>query len=394
MLRLCSLLALAVGGVALGQPAANFAPVTARFEKFVDAGDLAGAVLLVGTKDKNVYEAAVGKRDVAANAPMTADTLFRIASMTKPVTALAVMLLADDGKLTPEDAVEKHLPDFKGQMLAVKAKDAATTRKPARPITIRDLLTHTSGLAAYPPAFADVYTKRDRTLAETSAAVAKLPLQFEPGSKWSYSNPGMDTLGRIVEVASGMSFEAFVQKRILDPLGMADTTFAPTAEQRKRLAVLYRKTDGKLVPTEGILRYPESPKHPVPAGGLVSTAGDLAKLYRMTLNGGEANGKRLLSRKSLDAMTKLQTGDLPAGFVNGTGFGYGWAVVREPKGVTEALSAGTYGHGGAFGTQAWIDPTAGRFFVLMIQRTDITNSDGSAYRAEFQKLAVQAMPAK
>lgn len=394
MLRLCSLfLVLVAGGVAHGQ-ADPFAPVTARFEKFVADGDLSGAVLLVGTKEKNVYEMAVGKRDIAADAKMTPDTLFRIASMTKPVTALAIMMLADDGKLSPDDAVEKHLPDFNGQMLAVKEKTETRLKKPARAITIRDLLTHTSGIAAYPPALAAVYTKRDRTLAETTAAVAKLPLQFEPGSKWSYSNPGMDTLGRIVEVASGMSFEAFVQKRILDPLGMADTAFYPTPEQRKRLAVLYRKTDGKLAPTEGIVTLPENPKHPIPAGGLVSTAGDMAKLYRMTLNGGEANGKRLISRKSLETMTKLQTGDLPAGFVNGTGFGYGWAVVKEPKGVTEALSAGTYGHGGAFGTQAWIDPKAGRFFILMIQRADIPNSDGSTYRSEFQKLAVQALSSK
>lgn len=388
------IVALAVGGLAPAQDT-PFRPVTARFEKFVEAGDLSGAVLVVGTKDKTVYEAAVGKRDLAADAPMTPDTLFRIASMTKPITAMAVMILADEGKLSPDDPVEKHLPEFRGQLL-ITARDAEslTLKKPARPITVRDLLTHTSGLAAYPPGLADVYAKRNRTLSETSIAVSQLALLFEPGTKWSYSNSGIDTLGRIVEVASGMTFEAFVQKRILDPLGMKDTTFSPTVEQKKRLAVVYRKDKEKLAPAAGFLGLPENPKHPIPAGGLCSTAGDLAKLYRMTLNGGEADGKRVLSAKALATMTSLQTGDLKAGFVDGTGWGYGWAVVKEPKGVAESLSVGTFGHGGAFGTQAWVDPKAGRFNVLLIQRADLLNSDGSVYRREFQKLAAEAMNKK
>ncbi len=395
MRSFCSLVvALLAGNLAVGQ-ATPFQPVTARFEKFVADGDLSGAVLLVGTKDKTVYEAAVGKRDLAAGAAMTPDTLFRIASMTKPVTALAVMLLADEGKLSADDAVEKHLPEFRAQWLvASREQDALTLKRPARPITLRDLLTHTSGVAAYPAGLADVYLKRNRTLSETTVAVSQLPLQFEPGTKWSYSNSGIDTLGRVVEVVSGTSFEAFVQKRILDPLGMADTTFYPTADRKKRVAVLYRKQDGKLAPADGLLALPARPKHPIPAGGLYSTAGDLAKLYRFMLNGGEADGKRLLSLKSHEAMTKTQTGDIPTGFVGGMSFGFGWAVVKEPKGVTETLAAGSYGHGGAFGTQGWIDPAAGRFFVLLIQRTDIVNGDASTYRAEFQKLAVEAMTKK
>ncbi len=396
MRSFCSLFVVLAGaGLTLGQ-ATPFQPVTARFDKFVADGDLSGAVLLVGTKGKTVYEAAVGNRDLAADAPMKADTLFRIASMTKPVTALAVMLLADEGKLSADDAVEKHLPEFRAQWLvASREQDVLTLKRPARTVTLRDLLTHTSSLAAYPVGLSDVYLKRDRTLSETTVAVSQLPLQFEPGTKWSYSNPGIDTLGRVVEVVSGTSFEAFVQTRILDPLDMADTTFYPTAEQKKRVAVLYRKRDGKLAPTpDGLLALPAHPKHPIPAGGLYSTAGDLAKLYRFMLNGGEAGGKRLLSLKSHDAMTKTQTGDIPTGFVGGMSFGFGWAVVKEPKGVTETLAAGSYGHGGAFGTQGWIDPAAGRFFVLLIHRSDLVNGDASTFRAEFQKLAVEAMSKK
>jgi CubicO group peptidase (beta-lactamase class C family) len=364
-------------------------------QKFVDDGDLSGAVCVVGRKDGIVHESAVGFRDIATKAPpMQKDTIFRIASMTKPITAIGVMILADEGKLNPDDDVAKHLPEFTGQMLlAEKGKDTLSLKKPARPIKLRDLLTHTSGLAAYPPGVNDVYTKRNRTLAETTLAVALQPLTFEPGTQWSYSNSGIDTLGRVIEVLSGESYETFLQKRVFDPLGMTDTTFYPTKEQFTRTATTYGKgKDNKLfVSPNTLLDVPSKPLHPVPAGGLYSTGGDLAKLYRMMLNKGEFNGKRIISEKVVAEMTKVQTGDIKTGFVEGMGFGYGWAVVREPKGVTEMLSPGTFGHGGAFGTQGWIDPTQDLFCILLIQRTGLANSDGSVMRQAFQDLAVQAV---
>ena len=374
-------LILVLAAFAPARPDSPLNEIAPAMQKFTDDGELAGAVTVVGNADGVLHHEAVGFRDLAAKDAMKKDTLFRIASMTKPITALAVMILVDDGKLRPEDDLAKHLPEFANVHLA-------GGKKPSRAIQVRDLLTHTAGLGNYPKELGDVYGKRDRTLAECSKAIAGVPLNFEPGSKWAYCNPGIDTLGRLVEVLSGMSFEAFLQKRVFDPLEMKDTTFAPTAEQRKRLALTYNRKDGKLVPEMTLIGLPETIKHPIPAGGLVSCAADLVKLYRMMLHGGELNGKRILSEKAVAEMTRTQTGDIPTGFVNGMSFGYGWAVVKEPKGVTSMLSTGTYGHGGAFGTQAWVDPKRGLFVILLIQRNGLANADASPMRQKLQELAV------
>jgi CubicO group peptidase (beta-lactamase class C family) len=363
-------------------------------QKFVDAGDIAGAVTVVGRKNGTVHHEATGFRTLDGQVPMGKDALFRIASMTKPVTAIGVMILADEGKLKPDDDVAKYLPEFTGQLLvAEKGKDSTALKKPARPVKLRDLLTHTAGVANYPPGVNDVYTRRNRTLAETALATALQPLQFEPGTRWSYSNPGIDTLGRVIEVVSGQSYEQFLQQRVFDPLEMKDTTFYPTEAHLKRLATTYGKTkDGQLVATPNtLIALTNGARHPIPAGGLVSSGADLARLYRMMLNGGTLDGKRILSEKAVAEMTRLQTGDIKTGFVEGMGFGFGWAVVREPKGVTAMLSPGTFGHGGAFGTQAWIDPKQDVFSILLIQRTGLPNADGSAMRQALQQLATEAV---
>lgn len=367
--------------------------IPAAMQKFVDDGELSGAVAVVGRKDGVVAFDAVGRCDIAGNKPMAKDTLFRIASMTKPVTAVAIMILADEGKLSPDDDVARHLPEFTNQKLLAQGIDDQTLRKPKRPVKLRDLLTHTSGVANYPKGVDDVYTKRNRTLAETALATALQPLTFEPGTKWSYSNPGIDTLGRVIEVVSGQSYEKFLQTRVFDPLGMTDTAFYPTKEQAARLALTYGKDkSGKLADSGfGLVGLPAEPKHPIPAGGLVSSGADLAKLYQMMLHKGELGGKRVLSKRAVAEMTRVQTGEIKTGFVDGMGFGYGWAVVREPKGVTAMLSAGTFGHGGAFGTQGWIDPAQDLFVVLLIQRTGLANGDASPMRQKLQELAVEAI---
>jgi CubicO group peptidase (beta-lactamase class C family) len=374
-------------------PAASssLAGIAPAMQKFVDANDLAGAVTVVGRRDGVIHHAVVGHCDREAKDPMRKDTLFRVASMTKPVTAIGIMILADEGKLSPDDDVARHLPEFAGQMLvAEQGKDAVRLKKPARPVKLRDLLTHTAGLAGYPPGVNDVYEKRNRTLAETTLAAALRPLQFEPGTRWAYSNPGIDTLGRVIEVVSGESYEAFLQKRVFDPLGMTDTTFYPTPEKMKRLAVTYGKNkDGHLVAGPfGLIGLPPHPKHPIPAGGLVSSGPDFARLYRMMLHKGTLDGKRILSEKAVAEMTRTQTGDIKTGFVDGMSFGYGWAVVKEPKGVTAMLSPGAYGHGGAFGTQGWVDPERDLFIILLIQRTGLANADASQMRKTLQELAV------
>jgi len=384
------------------EPAAHpekLAAIKPAMQKFVDSNDITGAVTVVGRKDGVIHHEATGLRTIDGRLPMEKDTLFRIASMTKPITAIGIMILFDEGKLKPDDEVAKYLPEFAGQLrLAIGPSgldlgtDKVLLQKPNRPVKLRDLLTHTSGVAPYPPGVNDVYVKRNRTLAETALATALQPLRFEPGSKWEYSNSGIDTLGRVIEVVSGESYESFLQKRVFDPLGMKDTAFYPNEDQKARRASLYGKEEGKLVAApNNLIGLPPHPKHPIPAGGLVSSGADLARLYRMMLNNGELDGKRILSEKAVAAMTKLQTGEIKTGFVDGMGFGFGWAVVREPKGVTGMLTAGSYGHGGAFGTQAWIDPTHDLFMILLIQRTGLPNADASPMRKSLQELAEGAV---
>jgi CubicO group peptidase (beta-lactamase class C family) len=368
--------------------------ISPAMQKYMASGDISGAVTVVGRSDGFTHVTPVGFRDLEVKKPMEKETLFRIASMTKPITAIGIMILADEGKLSPDDDVAKYLPEFKNQMLVSdRSKDTVTLKKPARSVKLRDLLTHTGGIAPYPPGVDDVYQNRNRTLAETALAAALRPLDFEPGSKWAYCNSGIDTLGRVIEVVSGESYESFLQKRVFDPLGMTDTTFYPTAEQMKRLALTYSKgKDGHLVAGPfDLIGLPPHPKHPIPAGGLISCGPDLAKLYRMMLNKGTLDGHRILSEKAVAEMTRTQTGDIKTGFVDGMSWGYGWAVVKEPKGVTEMLSPGTYGHGGAFGTQAWIDPKRDLFMVLLIQRNGLPNGDASPMRKTLQEIAVKAV---
>jgi len=238
---------------------------------------------------------------------------------------------------------------------------------------------------------ADLYAKRNRTLAEAVIYFSQRPLEFEPASKWSYCNAGIDTLGRIIEVLSGQSYETFLQQRIFDPLGMSDTTFYPTTGQLKRTAMTYDKKNGELKPVaNSIIGPPTGAKYPIPAGGLYSTAGDLAKLYQMMLRRDGAGDKQVLSEAGVRTMTQVHTDDLKTGFSEGMGFGLGWGVVQKPSGVTEMLSPGSFGHGGAFGTQAWIDPHKDLFVVLLIQRVGLPNADASEMRRELQRIAFSA----
>lgn len=364
-------------------------------ESFVKDGSLSGSVTLLYHEGKVVSEEAVGFRDLETKSPMTKDSLFWIASMTKPITAAAVMMLQDEGKLSIDEPVVKHLPEFKGQML-IKEKTAEQTLlvKPARTITIKDLLTHTSGLVGNSPLDGDALDVLN--LKEAVITYALSPLQFEPGSKWSYCNPGINTLGRLVEVVSGQTYAEFLEKRLFKPLGMRETTFWPDKKRLGRLATSYKPSaDGKgLEPTT--IRYLTAPysnkkRAPLAAGGLFSTAGDLLKFYVMVLNGGHADGKRYLSEKSLRLMTTNHTGDLKASFTDGMGMGLGFHIVREPTGVTAMLSPGTFGHGGAHGTQGWIDPVKKTIYIMLIQRAGLKNGDASPMRQAFQEAAAATL---
>ena len=269
-------------------------------QPFVDRQELAGAVMLVADKDKVLAAEAVGWADIAAQKPMQTDSMFWIASQSKPITAAALMMLVDEGKVNVDDPVEKYLPEFQGQMV-VAEKDAehVLLRRPKHPITVKNVLSHTSGLpfkSALEEPTLDLFP-----LAARVRSYAMTPLEFEPDSKYQYSNAGINTAARIIEVVAGMPFERFLDERLFQPLGMKDTTFWPSDEQVARIAKSYKPGPGNQgleETTIGQLYYPltdRTQRFPMPAGGLFSTAHDMARFYQMLLNGGQLDGKRYLS---------------------------------------------------------------------------------------------------
>ena len=366
------------GREALGTPP-DVAAISERISPFVEAREIAGAVTLVAEPEKVVHLAATGWADVVADRPMRPDSIFWVASMSKPITATAVLMMRDEGKLSIDDPVEKFLPEFE------KLRDA--DGEPVQ-VTIGHLLTHTSGLGEASPA-----ESRDvKDLAGLTPIYVKKPVQFAPRSRWVYCQSGINTAARVVEVVSGLPFDRFLEERLFEPLGMKDTTFYLTEEQLPRLAAAHRRNgEGELVVTPIGLLQGKSPtsrdRYPAANGGLFSTASDYARFCRMILNGGELDGRRYVEPESVALMTSLRTGDLKTGFTPGNGWGLGWCVVRQPQGVTAALSPGTFGHGGAYGTQAWIDPTQKRVYILMVQRADFPNADASDVRKAFQEAA-------
>jgi len=355
--------------------AAQPSAISERMKWFADHGRNAGIVTLVQHKGKQVHLNAAGFADLEKKKPMRADTMFQIMSMTKPFVAVSIMMLQEEGKLFLSDPVENHLPEFRGQlMIEARDGDKLTLRKPSRAITIRDLLTHTSGMRTQPPAgLQGLQEEMNRPLAEAVLVYSQTPLEFEPGTRWLYSNMGLDTLGRIVEVASGMKFEEFLERRILAPLGMKDSTIFPKPAQYDRIAQVYVWRDGKLAlkgwPGYGgdPLNYRKGAIFSGPSYSLISTAPDLANFYQMVLNGGTFQGKRLLSAESVKVMTALHTGGIQAGHNPGTGFGLAWEVTKDAQGTLGLQSIGTYGHGGAFGTYGWVDPAKQLVGVFMTQ---------------------------
>jgi CubicO group peptidase (beta-lactamase class C family) len=334
-----------------GTPAA--APeIDAALKPFVENHSLAGAVTLVADKDKVISVNAVGFLDVGAKMRMIVDAIFWIASMSKPITAVGLMMLVDEGKVSLDDPVEKYLPEFKQVMVMGPDK---TLKKPASKITVRQLLTHTSGMNFSTPK--EVPTLDVLTLKEGAQSYAETPLHSEPGTKHQYSNAGINTAGRIIEVVSGMPYEDFMDKRLFIPLGMKDTTFWPSEEQVKRLAKAYRPTKDKMNLEEmkiGQLKYPLSDRkrQPMPAGGLFSTAHDVARFCQMVANNGEFQGKRYLSEAAVQQMKIRQTGD----------------KVKQSWGLGFSLGGeGSFGHGGALSTNMNIDTKTGMITVFLVQ---------------------------
>ncbi|MBI3207716.1 MAG: beta-lactamase family protein [Candidatus Solibacter usitatus] len=348
-----------------GMDAAQLSRIPARMKEYINAGALPGIVTLVQRKGEMVHLEATGWQDKEKDVALKTDTIFEVMSMTKPVTAVGIQMLVEDGLIALNDPVEKYLPEFRGQMrISSKEKDQLVLRRPSRPITIRDLLTHTSGMPEYPPegmGGVNFYYAMNRTLAEAVSIFSQLPLEFEPGTKWSYSNTGIAALGRIIEAVSGKPYETFLADRVFAPLAMKDSFFFPPKEKVDRIASVYEMKDGKLQNVgPGILR--KGAKYSMPEGGLYATARDMAAFYQMMLNGGAYNGKRLLSKYSVEAMTTVHT----AG--TGVNWGLGWSVTRGANSTLTLLSEGTFSHGGAFGTYGWVDPVRQVIGVFMTQR--------------------------
>ncbi len=366
----------------------RLARIPARMQAFVDKGTIAGAVILVARHGEVALLEAVGYQDLESKKPMRTDTIFATRSMQKSITAVGIMILLEEGRLTLADPVEKHFPEFRDQVVIDKADGdkVLTTKKPSRPITIRDLLTHTSGVPGEPYRepfkswLEELSKKRDKTLAEVVSIYSQEPLEFEPGTRYLYSDLGFSILARIIEVASGQAYDDFLEQRILRPLGMRDTFFFVPLEKDGRIASAYRLENGQLtkIAVYGDVKIdPFSAPAPLfrrgtklvsGAGGWFSTATDMFAFYQMMMNGGAYKGVRILSRASVELMTTVHTGDHET-VHPGIGYGLGWQVVRDPRGASYRLgSIGSYGHGGFLGTLGWIDPKRGLIGVFMIQQ--------------------------
>ena len=355
--------------------AQRLAELPLRMKEYVDAHQTAGTVTIVARHGRVASFEAVGYQDVESKKPMSKDSLFRIASLTKPITCAGIMVLVDEGKISVIDPVEKFLPEYKGLKVngcAGRSGYSCPGVLPSRPINIEDLMKHTSGL----PSDSGAHGASDapKTLAQVVASGAKLSLLFEPGTAWNYSNIGYSALGRIIEVVSKQPYDRFLEQHLFEPLKMKDTSFFPPDKEVPRLATLYTLTDGGLVRSSRV--FPAAgPQVPMPAGGLVSSAEDLLHFNMMMRNKGVFDGHRVLSAAAVTLMTTSHTGDMKAGWVPGVGHGYGYEVVRDADGMFRYNSVGSYVKGGAFRTYEFVDPEKDLVGVFMMQ---LTNGGGDA----------------
>jgi len=368
----------------------RLARVPVMMRSYVEKGRVAGAVTLVARHGTVASLEAVGFQDLESRKPMRIDTIFQIMSMTKPITAVGLMILAEDGKLSLGDPVERYLPEFKGMWL-VESRDgdkSMTLKRPSRSVTIRDLLTHTSGFPPTPPEAFRPFEVWDTTPMDKLVAVtAQEPLNFEPGSRFEYSSMGFEAVGRVIEVVSGMAFDEFLATRLFAPLGMKDTFFFPPRDKYDRIASVYVLEDGKLKPVGtdnpggGKWKYRQGAKNPLPDGGLYTTAPDLFALYQMLLNGGTYHGARILSPATVELMTTSLTGDIPVWGESGQGYGLGWLVNRDSRSffTLPFTSIGTFSHAGRFSTEGWVDPTRDLVGIFLIQREPYTTEERDAF---------------
>ena len=387
-----------------------------HMQGYIDRKEAAGALALIARNGKVAYFKKWGHQNRESEIPMADDTIFRIYSMSKPITSVAVMMLMEEGHFFLNDPIAKYMPEFAEMEVQTETTDAETgevkteTKSATRPITVRDLLRHTAGFTY--GVFGN--TKVDQqyrqagiltvstSLEDTVNKLADIPLRFEPGTKFHYS-VSVDVAGRLVEVVSGQTLDEFVKARICDPLGMTDTGFRVPANDRNRFAILYTPKGTQTGSREAFLTAPRSKEivpMPVSAdrgdfdektmffsggGGMVSTASDYLKFCQMMLNGGELNGHRILSRKTVELMTADHLHGI--GYTKGEAFGLGFGIVKDIGQTGKLGSPGTYSWGGAAGTKFWIDPVENLIGVFMVQSLPHQTQMGE----DFRQLAYQAI---
>ncbi len=363
----------------VGMSSERLARVSEVVRKHVEAGDVAGVVTLVARRGRIVHFEAQGYADLASRTPMQRDNIFRLASMSKPIVGVAIMMLVESGDIRLNDPVARFIPEFAAlDKVAIPRpggpENAYDTEPAARPITIRDLLTHGSGLLSGglgARAAAQLAPRApDDTLATYIPKLAAVPLDFQPGTLWRYSGlAGYDVLSRVVEVVSGQSFDEYLNDNLLEPLGMPDTGFYFDGAQARRVATIYARRPGESLqpnPNQALNRVYHSG-----AGGIASTAEDYLQFAQMLLNGGELGGRRILGPRTVELMTANHTGDMVNGQfgrpARGMGFGLSMQVVLDPVAANLAVSKGAFSWPGGSGVSFWIEPAEDLISIFMIQ---------------------------
>jgi len=373
----------------LGLSAEKLGVIKTQLNGFVEKGQLPGFVVAVAKDGKLAYFEAWGMRDVERKKPMTPDTIFRMYSMTKPITGAAVMTLVDAGKISLDDPLSKYIPEFKDMKVLVERADGTTELVPAkRPITIKHLMMHTSGLVYGifdTGALGKIYNEKNvnsdgssgLTLEEFAKLTASVPLKSQPGEEWHYG-VNMDILGRVVEVVSGQRYADYLQAKIFGPLGMKDAAFHVPAAKADRLASNYGPAQGKMALIEDAATSPflKVPSQDSGGGGSVMTAGDYLRFAQMLLNGGELDGVRVLSEEAVAEMTSNQLpkemGDSPLNLMVGIpfkGIGFGYCGATPFEGATNTIfgDAGDYTWGGYASTDFWIDKDDNMIGMVLTQ---------------------------
>jgi len=348
--------------------AAERFPVAETLKPYIENGELPGVVTVIADKDAVLQVDTFGYADLETKRPMKSDTVFWIASQTKPVTAVAVMILVDEGKLSLTEPVAKYLPELANlkvavQTVAAQAEDNRTVLVPVdKPITMEMLLAHTAGLEFLTP-FQSKHAIDSLPLEQHATTIVMTPLRTQPGTAYHYSNIGITLAGTVVERIAKMPFEEFLAKRVFEPLGMTETTFFPNAELLNQLATTYSfdREKSQLVPSQSrLITYPLDGKRRFadPGGGLFSTPNDLVKFFQMLQGNGEFNGKRILSESAVKEIHANRTGALNA-----------------PRGLGVVTKDGIYGHGGALGTDAQVNTNNGRVLLYFIQHQGLAKSE-------------------